>query len=437
MKISGLTADKGLTKFSGVSISSLTKKHGTPLMVFSEQRLIDNYNAFKKSFENSYDNVAIHYSIKTNWEIQILSTLKELGAKGEAASGIEILLAQKAGFKASELIVDGPTWTNEEIELYIKKGVKTLNVDSMDQMELVNKIAGRLKKKVRVTFRINPEMNMSILKSFVESYISKFGIPLSKAVETYEKILKFKNVIPVGVSTHIGSMITDPGYYEKAIVKLCNLCGELRSQLNIDIEEINLGGGYGLQSLNYFSAQNIILEKAGISAYKKAASIEEFGQRIGKQFKTSLQKNNLGNVQLVLEPGRFLVSDSGIMLTSVISKKDDWIFINGGINLIPESIFFIRRGFVIEGMAGKKATVKFNIAGPTLNTADVLATNQSLPNVNVGDTVIVLDSGAYSLTRSNQFTILRPTCLYIKANGSIKYLRKKEVPNEISSKMLH
>lgn len=433
---SGISHKGKNIEFSKVSVSKLVKKYGTPLMVFSEQRLIDNYTDFDSAFKKYYKNTSIHYSIKTNSEIQILETLRRLGANVEAASGLEVVLAEKAGFKPKQLVVDGPTWTPEDIKLFISKGLKTLNVDSLDQMKLVNDIAKRLKKKVRVTFRINPEMNMSILKSFVENYISKFGIPISKAPEIFAEVQKMSNVVPVGVSAHIGSMITDPGYYEKAIDKLVGLAGILKNDLGIDIQEVNIGGGYGLQSLNYFSAQNIILEKAGISSYKKAATIEEFGKRIASRFAQAIKKNNLPEIELILEPGRFLVSDTGILLTSIISKKDDWIFINGGINLIPESIFFIRRGFAIDGKAGFSTPYKYNIAGPTLNTADVLATSQKLPKVEVGDTVIVLDAGAYSLSRSNQFTILRPDCLYIKSSGEIGYLRKKEEVREIYSKMI-
>jgi len=103
---------------------------------------------------------------------------------------------------------------------------------------------------------------------------------------------------------------------------------------------------------------------------------------------------------------------------------------------LKKSIFFIRRGFLIANKIGQEAKYEYNIAGPTLNTADVLAVNQKLPKMEVGDLVIVLDSGAYSLTRSNQFTILRPDALYITKDKKIKYLRKKEQPDDILNKLI-
>lgn len=433
---SGLSITKTKVRFDGFEIENLIKKYNSPLFVFSQQRLIDNYRLFENSFKENYHNIAIHYSIKTNFELEILKTLKSLGSSGEAASALEVLLAEKAGFNPSSLILDGPAWTNEDIRYCIQKGVYTLNIDSRDELERVNNIAKKLNRRVRISFRIFPEIKMSILKSFIEGYIAKFGIPLSKAISEYKIAQEMSHVIPVSISTHIGSMITDPNYYEKTVKRLVNLAAQLKSTLGIKIEEINLGGGFGIQSLNYYSLQSAILEKAGISNYAQAASIEEFGKRITSTFKQKLKEHNLPKLKLILEPGRFLVSDSGILLTKVLTVKDNWIFIDGGINLIPESIFFIRRGFVVANKPHLPITHKYNIAGPTLNTADVLAIDQKMPQMEVGDTVIILDSGAYSLSRSNQFTILRPNVIHINTRKRIKLLRRKEQPEDILNKLL-
>lgn len=433
---SGITRLKNGVYFATIPVDELAKKFGTPVFVFSEQRLIDNFKSLEAAFRKYYLNTFIYYSVKTNFELQILKTLHSLGSGAELASGLELEIAKKAGFKGNSLILDGPAWTDKEILQAIKENVSVLNVDSLDMMEKVSFIAQRSRKKVRVSFRINPEIKISLLKSFIEGYISKFGIPYSKSVAAYKKALSLGYVIPVSISTHIGSMITDPGYYEKAIDKLVNLAARLKEELNINIEEINIGGGFGVQSLNYYSIQNIILNKAGVSQYTKAASIGEFGERITRRFINQIRKYKLPEIRLILEAGRFIVSDAGILLTKVVSVKENWIFINGGINLIPESIFFIRRGFIIPKKLRNRINYKYNIAGPTLNTADVLATNQNLPQMKIGDLVIVLDAGAYSLSRSNQFTMLRPAAVYIDTGGKIKYLREGEMVDEVLNKLV-
>lgn len=433
--VSGINIVKKKVFFSNLSVEKLIRKYNTPLFVFSEQRLIDNFVSLGKAFKKHYPKTSIYYSIKTNYETQLLSTLRKAGSFGEAASALEVEIAEKAGFQAPELILDGPAWTDDDIATCIKKGVAVLNADSLDLMKKVDKIARKLNKRVNVSFRIYPEIKMSILKSFIEGYIAKFGIRLSDAVSIYKEASRLRNINLIAISAHIGSMVTDPTYYEKTVEKLVTLAKKLKDA-GISIESINIGGGFGIQSLNYYSIQNVILNKAGISQYSKAASIEEFGRRIGTKFKESLKSNGLPELELILEPGRFIASDSGILLTKVISVKKNWIFIDGGINLIPESIFFIRRGFIVANKVGIKPDHKYNIAGPTLNTADVLAVNQKLPKIEVGDTIIVLDAGAYSLSRSNQFTILRPSAIYINKNGKVKLLRKPERPKEILDKLM-
>lgn len=433
---SGIIVEGNKVKIDNLYIDYVAKKYKTPVFIFSEKRLIENYLTFSKAFKSYYKNICIYFSIKTNFELEILKTLKSLGSCGEAASALELLIAKKAGFLSSELILDGPAWSDDDIGYAIENNIQTLNVDSIDELKRVNSIAKKLKKKVKISFRIFPEIKMSILKSFIEGYIAKFGVPLSKAVDAYRFASTLPNILPVGISSHIGSMITDPAYYEKAIDKLVDLAKDLKLKLDINIEEINIGGGFGIQSLNYYSLQNVILEKAGISNYSKAASIKEFGERISKRFQKRTEENNILNPKLLLEPGRFIVSDTGVLVTRVVSVKDKWIFIDGGINLIPESIFFIRRGFIVANKVRQKASYKYNIAGPTLNTADVLAVDQKMPKMEVGDIVVVLDAGAYSLSRSNQFTILRPDALYLTKEGKIKYLRNKEHPEDIIKKLL-
>ncbi|MDP3973581.1 MAG: alanine racemase [Candidatus Daviesbacteria bacterium] len=436
IKLSGINIRKKQVFFDQILIKTLTSRFESPFFIFSQKRLIDNYQLFYKAFNQYYRNTGIYYSIKTNYETKILKTLLDLNASTEAASYLEILLAEKAGFRGQQIILDGPAWTDEDIANAIKKNIKTFNVDSVDELIRLNTIAKRINKRVRISFRIFPEIKMSILKSFIEGYIAKFGVPISRAVDSYRIAKGMSHIEPIAISTHIGSMITDPSYYEKAVDRLIQLASILKSELNINIEEINIGGGYGIQSLNYYSLQNVILEKAGISNYSKAAPIEDFGKRIANRFKNQVDKYNLGNLKLILEPGRFIVSDTGILVTKVVAVKDKWIFIDGGINLIPESIFFIRRGFIVANKINSRTNHKYNIAGPSLNTADVLAVDQKMPKMEVGDVVIVLDAGAYSLSRSNQFTLLRPDALFITDKGQLTYLRKKESPSDILNKLL-
>jgi diaminopimelate decarboxylase len=405
-------------------------------MVFSEKRILENYNQLLKSFSKYYKNISVHYSVKTNFEPKILRIIKNAGAKTEIASAMEFWIAKKAGILASDIIVDGPAWSDEEIELFIREGCKTLNADSEDMMKRINVIAKKLKKKVRVGYRIALEIKTGFLKSFIENHIDKFGIPLSEGIKLYKEAKKFNNIDLISISTHIGSMMTNPVFYEEAVDKLLKLTAQLRDQLGIHIGEVNLGGGFGVRSLDYYPVQNIILEKAGLAYYKNSATIEEFGFRISKRFKENLAKYSLENINLIIEPGRFIVSDSAILITSVRSVKRKWIFLDGGANVVAESIFFIRRNFMVTNKLSKPKTARLNIAGPTLNTADILATDYNLPTMTAGDTVVIFDTGAYSLSRSNQFTSLRPTVVLIDNDNKKTLLRKKEEISDLLKQLI-
>lgn len=434
--ISGINIKGSNVYFDTKPVDELVKNFGSPIFAFSERQIISNYKALEEAFKKHYSNTVIYYSVKTNYELQILQTLRQIGAKVDIASGLELEIAKKAGFNGRDMVVDGPTWKDEEITNFIKDGVSVLNLDSLELMNRTNAIAKKLGKKVKVSFRIFPEKKVSVLKSFAESYISKFGIPYSQAISAYSRLQKMSHLVPVEISSHIGSMHTDPSYYEHSISRLVQLAADLRDKLGIQIEGINIGGGFGVPGLKYFSLENIVLSKIGVSEQKRAATIQEFGLKITEKFKERLKKHNLPEIKLVLEPGRYIVSDAGVLLTRVVSVKDNWIFIDGGVNILPESIFFVRRDFIVANKAGQKATHTYSVAGPTLSTGDVLATNHKMPKIESGDIVIVLDAGAYSLSRANQFTAMRPAALYIKTDQKIKFLRKKEISNDLIIKLL-
>ena len=436
MSEGGITVKDRKISFGNIPVSDLGKKYSTPLLVFSEQRIIDNFKAFSKAFKKNYKNSQIYFSVKTNFETQVLKTLVKLGSNAEVASSLEVKLAQKAGFKPEQIVLDGPAWTDNDMEYCIDQGIHTFNVDSVDMLHRLHKIAKKKKKTVRIGFRVYPEVKMSILKTFVENFISKFGVPISKALDAYKEAQQLDYIEITSMHAHIGSMITDPSYYEKAIAAMVKLAGDIKEQLGIELKDINIGGGYGVQSLNYFSIQNIILSKAGISTYKKAASIDEFATRITNAFKKSQEIAGLKNLNLVLEPGRFIVSDAGILITKIVSVKPKWIFLDGGINIVPESLFFIRRGFMVDGKVGLPKDKKYGVAGPTLSTPDILADAQEFQDVEVGDTVVVLDAGAYTLPRSTQFTMLRPNAMYVTKDKKVKYLRKAEKHEDFMKNLL-
>jgi diaminopimelate decarboxylase len=387
----------------------------------SANRLTSNYNRIEKAF-STYHRSRVYYSVKTNYNLFVLRVLQKAGSGAEVCSGMELYLAKQAGFKAQDIVMDGACWTDEEVREAIMSEIAMLNIDSKFMLNKVVSIAKTLKIAPHISFRINPRIKISFMQSFIEGYISRFGIDISEALKFYDEAFRAENVVVDGLAMHIGSGIVNPKVYVDALKPMM----KLYSQLGRKFVMFNIGGGYPVQSMKSVSTTAFILQRVGFDRYEKAPPIEEFSKEI-----YPCVSGLSDATTLALEPGRYISGDSGVLVTKVASVKDKWVFLDGGINLLSESAFFSRRGFLLADQAKNEGKLrKVNIAGNGLNTVDVLAVSQQFPKVNVGDVVVVLDAGAYSLSRANQFIYLRPEALMVD-NGKVSCIQRKEIYHDI------
>jgi len=200
------------------------------------------------------------------------------------------------------------------------------------------------------------------------------------------------------------------------------------------VEEINIGGGYPSQSLIKTTLPGLVLSVAGLKYKTQATPIEEFGERVSSRFAREVKILKHKPV-LVCQPGRSVVSSMGIGVSRVVSVKPNWVFLDISNNVLPVSLFFAQREVLIANKVGRKATEKFNISGSSLNSADVLATNQSLPDVVAGDICVIMDAGAYTISRASRFATLSPAVFLIREKGKIDLIRRKETYEDVASCM--
>lgn len=405
--------------FSGINIEDLANQRQTPFFVMSADRLKHNCRTIDRAF-NQYSGFAsrTYYSVKTNYNLEVLKTICAAGSGAEVCSGMELYLALKAGFDPNDVVMDGACWTDDEIVFALRSHIRMFNIDSEVMFDKVVSLAKVERETPVIAIRVNPCVKVAFLRNFIESYIKRFGLRVNDAEKLYSKAFKTKGVVVNGMSMHIGSGIVSPKPYVDASRVLLSLYTRLNRLLSM----LNIGGGFPVQSMKSISTTAFVLQRVGldIDRYEHAPSIEVFAKEIGNCL-SGAQLNTLA-----LEPGRYITSDAGILVTRVASVKDKWVFLDGGINLLSESAFFSRRGFVIANQVKDEGkTEKVNIAGNGLNTVDVLAINQPFPTVKVGDVVAVLDAGAYSLSRANQFIYLRPEALMIDAS-KVSCIQRKE-----------
>lgn len=237
----------------------------------------------------------------------MLKILKECGALAEVVSRGELLLANLVGVKGSDIVFNGPYKDRESMRLAIRLGA-LINVESFRELEIIDEEAKRLGERARIGIRINPIVKTGTISEWETALKgSKFGIDLENALKAYEKAKEKKNIEIVGIHCHIGSQIEDPRPYTMATERTMNAVGEIKRKLGIEIQVIDLGGGFPIPF-----------------RYANVPSIKAYAEAILKPFKEGIEKHDLNNPTLILEPGARIVGTSALLLLKVgIVKREE------------------------------------------------------------------------------------------------------------------
>ena len=383
---------------------SIIKKYGTPLFVVSKKQLVQNYNKFHELFMN-YTKVLIAYSYKTNYLPSICSILNQEGAGAEVVSGFELFLAMKLGVPPSKIIFNGPGKTNQEITMAIDYDIALINADSIEELERINIIANQKGKIANVGIRIKPN---------IPGFFTwpKFGLDVDMwAFEAYEKALAMENLNVIGIHAHIGTQICNSQPYIETIRQMTELMHRLYTKLGIKIKYMDIGGGFGVsgfEPLYPVEDQN-----------EETETLDEMAESIIKVLYSCISHYKLSETILILEPGRSIVSDATLLLTMVeatktVGKNTKTVVVDGGINLIQFAPYYYHRILPVINDNGELETV--DICGPLCMQSDVIGVNRKLPTLKRGDYLAVLDSGAYSLSLSQQFIRPRPPVVLVNGN---------------------
>jgi diaminopimelate decarboxylase len=420
----------------GVDLVGLCEKYGTPLFVFDEAKLVQNFKRFKQAFESIYPKVMVCYSVKTNNNLAICKVLKKEGAHAEVSSGLDLHIALKAGFRGEEIIFDGPFKPKETLKKAIEADVSIINIESFFEMERLNDVAREVGVKQSIGIRINPYKEpgfskyfslISLIDSAYCNLDSRFGFALEEAYEAFRKALKFKNLTVEGVMTHP---------YRSAVEILLPLMHELHKKLKVEIKYLNIGGGFNPGNVRFVGSKELIFDflrrriglKSKLSEEIRVPRIESVAKSIVSKIRQKL--GELPEPILVVEPGRFIVSSAGLLLVRVDHVKKaggyKWVIVDGGTNLIPPFSVAEFRKVMITNRAHNEPREEINIVGPLLYSNDFITLKASLPKVREGDILSIFGCGAYSLSRSNQFLYPRPAAVLLGADGKVKVIRERE-----------
>ncbi|RMG71817.1 MAG: diaminopimelate decarboxylase, partial [Nitrospirae bacterium] len=385
-----------------VSVPFLVEKYGSPLYVYSARTLRRHINAYSQALKSIPHIVC--YAVKANSNAAILGLLGSLGAGADVVSGGELYRALKAGIPAKKIVYAGVGKTDEEIEYALKKGILMFNIESLQEMENINRIAERLGKRAPIALRINPDIDPE-----THPYIStglkknKFGIPIEMALEFYSKAQKMKNLKIVGIHKHIGSQITKVTPFVDALERVLILLDRLNEE-GIRIKYLDMGGGLGIQYND-----------------EEPPHPRELARKI-----IPLLKGR--DVTLIVEPGRSIVGNAGVFITRVLYTKDGadrkFIIVDGGMNdLLRPSLYNAYHNII---PVRKKRTKKVfaDVVGPICESGDFLARGRQLPSVQRGELLAVMSAGAYGFSMSSNYNS-RPRPAEVLVDGKKHYLIRK------------
>ena len=391
-----------------VSVRKLASKFNTPFYLYSESNIIKNYKSFSSNFKKS--NPLICFSVKANSNIQILKVLKKMGSGADVVSGGELLKVIKSGIKPNKIVFSGVGKTEEEIRLAIKKNILLINIESENEAILINKIASKLKKKITIGIRLNPDINAPTHKKISTGKAEdKFGLSKASLISFCLNINKFKNLKLNAISVHIGSQILSENPFKKTLKVL----EEIIKRTKINFKYVDLGGGFGI-------------------AYKKndkKINLKNYSNLVVK-FKKKY------NCNIIFEPGRAIVGNAAILVAKVqyLKKGSNKTFaiLNAGMNDFMRAALYDAVHNIIPIIKNsKKIKGPLEFVGPICETTCKFIKYNKYQKLNQSDYVAILDVGAYGASLSSNYNT-KPLIAEIIINKTkARVIRKKQDINSL------
>ena len=414
-KLSGFTERNGDWFVEEIPLADLAKQYGTPLYVYSKKALTEAYQAYDKACVDikGKRRARVHYAMKANSNLAVIDCFKQLGAGFDLVSGGELARALAIGADPKSLVFAGVGKSAAEIAAALKAGVKCINVESIAELRKINRVATELQIRAPISLRVNPDVDAQ-----THPYIStglkgnKFGIAYHEVLKTYREASQLPQIDVVGIDCHIGSQITTTAPYLDALDKVLDLVEHLKRE-GIIIHHLDLGGGLGISYSD-----------------ETPPDITEFTNTLLNR----VAERGFGHLDVVLEPGRSLVGNAGVLLTTVEYLKPgvekNFCIVDAAMTeLMRPALYEAHHGIVpVHKKSAKELT--YDIVGPVCESGDWLGRDRSLA-VEEGDLLAILSAGAYGFVMASNYNT-RPKPAEIMVDGKNAYvIRARENTNDL------
>ena len=390
-------------------VRKIAQEVGTPVYIYSSSTLRNHYQAFDAAFAGIPHIVC--FAVKANSNLSILKLFASHGGGADIVSGGELFRALKAGVDPQKIVFAGIGKTGEEISFALKSNILMFNVESSHELKKINEVAGSLGVKARVALRVNPDIDPKT-HPYISTGLkkSKFGIAIKNALEEYQLASALPNIEIIGIHKHIGSQITEIAPFADAMKRITGIVKELKES-GIDIKYIDAGGGLGIRYDD-----------------EEPPHPKELGKVLLPLIKDT-------GCTLILEPGRVLTGNAGMLLTKVLYLKTgevkNFVIVDAGMNdLIRPSLYEAHHEILpVEKRAGESFTA--DVVGPICESGDFLAKDRKLMKPETGDLLAVMSAGAYGFTMSSNYNS-RPRVAEVMVDGdTYTIIRKRETYEDL------
>ncbi|MBM4145629.1 MAG: diaminopimelate decarboxylase [Nitrospira sp.] len=385
-----------------IPVRKLAEKYGTPLYIYSYNTLLRHFKAYADAF-NGYQHI-ICFAVKSNSNTAILRLFAKNGGGADIVSGGELYIALQAGIPSKKIVYAGVGKTEDEIRFALKSKILMFNVESENELREIDRVAGKMKTKAPIALRINPDIDPGThpyITTGLKKY--KFGIPIEEALEYYKLASKLKNIDVIGVHKHIGSQITKVAPFVDALKRVLILIDELRAQ-GVEIKYLDAGGGLGI-------------------SYKDEEP--PVPKDLAKNLIPLLEGRKL---TLIMEPGRSIVGNAGILVTKTLYLKKgedkEFVIVDAGMNDLIRPSLYEAYHHIVPVIRNKRDSIISDVVGPICESGDFLARKRELKRLKQGEYLAVMSAGAYGFSMSSNYNS-RPRVAEVLVKDEKHFLIRK------------
>ena len=416
----------GALCFAGQDAAKLAEKYGTPLYLMDEGRIRDNCRMYLHAFKDAFgERGKVLYASKAASFKRMYEIVSEEGLSADVVSAGEIRTALKAGFPMDRLYFHGSSKTDSEISYAVASGVGCFVVDNVEELHALNREAGSAGIRQRVLLRVTPGIDPHTYDAVSTGKVdSKFGVAIEtgQAKEFVSEALRQENLELCGLHCHVGSQVFDEDVYERTVDIMLAFMAELRDSLGVTLDELNLGGGYGVR---YLESDKYVDIPARIKA-------------LGEHIKALARKLSYPMPVILMEPGRSIVADAGMTLYTVSSVKripgyKSYVAVDGGMTDNPRYALYGSNYTVLDVMAPKK-TETFDLVGRCCESGDIIQPEVGLnAEIKRGDLVAVCTTGAYNYSMASNYNrVPRPPIVMLGEGGDYLAVRRETLDDIVS-----